>query len=169
MSRGSGSLRLEIDQPVKRDAVVPFDAFDALAARGVFVPTGNSHKGGHQLLAAILSAEESLLRGRPAKTTANAVQLALSRKHLTDGVSVPFTPTSSSPSNSQRTPVDLKFRALPEGWSEWLLPRGRYGVTVLLRLSAGTDVEPAKAFLAERAFLPASDVAGLAPKPGAFR
>ena len=66
-------------------------------------------------------------------------------------------------------PRDAELRALPESWSEWRLPRGRYAVTVLLRLPAGTDVEAAKAFLVERAFLPAASVAGLVPKTGVFR
>ena len=74
------SDRLEIDELVTMDDVVPFDAFDALAARGVVVPTGNNYKGGHQLLAAILSAEETLLGGRPAKMTADALRVALQRK-----------------------------------------------------------------------------------------
>ena len=62
-------------------------------------------------------------------------------------------------------PVETKLRGQSENWSEWRLPRGRFGVTVFLKLPVGTDAGAAKDFLVERAFLPADDVAGLVPKP----
>ena len=129
------SDRLEVDELVKMDDVVPFDAFDALVARGVFVPTGNSFKGGQQLLAAILSAEETLLRGRPVKVTRKAVQHALSRKSSLTAPNV-IESTIYDVWGAERSfeaapphtaaPVETELRGQPENWSEWRLPRGRF-------------------------------------------
>jgi len=117
-----GAMRMSAPSSAKMDDVVPFDAFDALAARGVVVPTGNSYKGGHQLLAAILSAEETLLRGQPAKMTPNAVRLALRRKPLTRsnvientiyGVRTSERPSEGSPDHNS-PPVEQSSAVNPE-------------------------------------------------------
>jgi hypothetical protein len=166
------SERLQIDELVKMDDVVPFDAFDALTARGVFVPTGNSHKGGCRLLAAIVSAEETLLRGQPAKTTPNAVRLALRRKPLTRSNVIENTiydvrtseRLSEGSSDLNNRSVETELRSQPGTWSEWQLPGSRFAVTLFLRLPVGTDAATAGAFLVGRTFLPAADVAGLAAK-----
>ncbi|MBS7804061.1 hypothetical protein KIH24_05675 [Rhizobiales bacterium TNE-4] len=154
-STAQPSDRLQVDELVTMDDVLPFDEFDVAAARGVIVPRGLSNKGSNHLLAAVVNGVRAEAGGEIEPLSADAARKLIDDREQKVR-SLGETPKGYIYWGFLRV-SDLEA-ALSNDRTNWRLklhPAARYWTEVRLMVPCGASEDEARAVLAAVGVKPA--------------